>query len=1233
MSRRLSGWFGVVVLAAWASASVAVGADVWHAVSGGRWRALAVPAGGKPGFTLLPEAATGLSFTNNLEYREAEANRVLSNGSGVAAGDIDGDGLPDLFFCSLDGNHKLFKNLGGMQFRDIAAESGIVCTNRYCRGCVFADINGDGTLDLLVATTGNGVACYLNDGHGKFTDWTAQAGTGSPYGSVTLAMADVDGNGTLDLYVCNNRTDDIRDRGEVDLKMAGGRLIIPPEYKGRLTESNGKILEYGEPSFLYLNDGLGHFSAVSWTNGSFLSDDGRRLPGPPLDWGLTAQFRDMNGDGWPDLYVCNDYWTPDRVWINDGKGHFRLIPPLALRNTSASSMGIDFADLARNGSLDFLVVDMLSRDPALRKRQMPAQAPMASPLGAIDNRPQFMRNTLQHGRGDGTFAEIANFAGLAASDWAWCPIFLDVDLDGYEDLLVTAGHARDVQDLDANVRIKANEKPRNTSMDAAARHEAFVQLKMENARQYPRLEMPVVAFRNLGGYRFEETTGAWGTDAPGIHHAMAVADLDGDGDLDLIVNNLNGAAGIYRNNAPGPRVAVKLRGALPNIQGIGAKVRLRNTALPAQSQEIISGGRYMSGSDAELVFAAPSGTMTIEVDWRSGKHTVVDGVEANRLYEIDESSGGIVPKPVAAKMEPFFEDVSARLGHIHIQKVFNDFERQPLLPRKLSQLGPGVAWGDVNGDGHEDLVVGGGTGDQIGVYLGDGAGKFTPLTNGVFGETLARSVGSVLIWTQTNGGGVVLAAASNYEDGQTNSSAVIAFDPHGTGLQPVVPDSLSSPGAMALGDYDGDGMLDLFVGGRVISERYPEPASSRLFRGDGRDFKLDVENTKALAGVGLVSGAVWSDLDGDGWPELILACEWGPIRLFKNHQGMLSEATAEYGLDRYSGWWNGVSVGDFDGDGRPDIVACNWGLNSHYQASMGHPLQLFYGDLEGRGSVDILETEFDALHQRLVPARLRDDLVVSFPDILDRFPTYRAYSEALASEVLGAKRLQVAHRLEVVTLASTVFLNRGEKFEARALPDEAQWAPAFAACVGDFDGDGKEDVFLSQNFFANQPEVPRLDAGRGLLLWGNGDGTFRPGTGKETGIRVYGEQRGAAVGDFDSDGRLDLAVTQNGAPTRLLRNLRANPGWRIRLQGAAGNPTGVGASIRLKSGQVWGPLREIHAGSGYWSQDSAIQIMTTQGTPGAIWVRWPGGKTTETPLSGENREITVNQRGELNRKQ
>src|SRR6185295_1227230 len=334
-----------------------------------------------------------------------------------------------------------------------------------------------------------------------------------------------------------------RDRGQVNLQMVNGQMRVPTELKDRLLVVNGQVLEYGEPDQLYLNDGKGRFTPVSWTGGRFRNEEGQPLTRPPLDWGLSATFRDINDDGFPDLYVCNDFWTPDRVWLNDGKGRFRAAPRLALRNTSASSMGVDFADIDRDGRLDFFVVDMLSRDARLRKRQKLAQPPMPSPIGAIDDRPQFMRNTLFLNRGDGTFAEIANYAGLAASEWSWSPVFLDVDLDGYEDLLITTGHAKDVQDLDAAAQIRARQHSWQGFASEVERQKAFTQELMEHMRLYPRLETPIVAFRNRGDLRFEDVTPSWGTSQPGIHHAMALADFDRDGDLDLVVNNLGDAAG------------------------------------------------------------------------------------------------------------------------------------------------------------------------------------------------------------------------------------------------------------------------------------------------------------------------------------------------------------------------------------------------------------------------------------------------------------------------------------------------------------------------------------------------------------------------------------------------------------------------------------------------------------------------------------------------------------------
>ena len=1042
--------------------------------------------------------------------------------------------------------------------------------------------------------------------------------------------------------------------GRMVVASINGKPLTDPEWTNRFRfdikdNDKGGVRfakeELGEPDALYRNLGGGRFERVSFTGGAFLDEDGKPLTKEPLDWGLSVMFRDLNNDGKPDLYVCNDFSTPDRIWMNIGGGRFQAISRLAVRQMPLSSMAVDVADINRDGLDDLFVVDMLSRDHRRRLVQRTNMRPEVLSPGLIDNRPQYSRNELQLNRGDGTYAEIAQYSGLEASEWSWSPIFLDVDLDGYEDLLIANGFLRDNMNLDAleaTRKVSAGQRPSMASL-------------LAQRRVFPPLATPKRAFRNLGGLKFAEVSEQWGFNTAVISQGMCLADLDNDGDMDVIANNLNSVASIYRNDSAKPRVAVRLKGLPPNTQGIGAKILVFGGPVPVQRQEIISGGRYLSCDQAMRTFAAGSLTnvLSIAVDWPGHRHSKINNVAANYIYEIDES--GSVPDetpsplPAAKPVQPMFEDVSNRLAHKHHEDLFDDFLRQPTLPKSLSQLGPGLCWCDLAGTGRDDLVIASGKGSGVAVFLNDGRGGFQRSTIPSLNQPAMGDQTTVLSWPGKDGKESVLVGTSNYEAAQPTNSTVLAWDlasgqflDLGAGVQ-------GSIGALALGDLDGDGNLDLFVGARVKAGRYPEPASSRIYRFTNGAFHLDEANSKLLEKVGMVSAAVWSDLDGDGFPELILACDWGPIRVFHNDHGQLSpmdiplelpspssvikEALATRQqlaslnpqpatLNQISGWWNGVTTADLDGDGKLDIVASNWGSNSKYQSHRAKPLQLHYGDFVDDGILGLLEAYFEPAMGKYVPERRLDIAARAMPFLRGQFASYQAYAGSGIDEILGDRRTQSRY-VEANWLESTVFFNRGTRVEPRILPLEAQLAPAFAVVVADFDGDGNEDLFLSQNFFDVEPETSRSDAGRGLLLKGDGRGELRSVSGVESGITVYGEQRGAAAADFDGDGRVDLVVSQNAAETRLFRNARGARGLRVRLKGPPGNPRGIGVQMRVKRADHFGPVREVHAGSGYWSQDSAVQVLGNVASPAQLWLRWPGGKTFTVDVPPNASEIQV----------
>lgn len=1197
----------------------------WQEADGYRWAELPEVKQGRDGFVQVAPDWSGVDFINSLTDDQIAYNRNLLNGSGVAVGDVTGNGFADIYFCRLNGPNVLYENQGGLIFRDITEEAGVALPEQFSTGALFADLNGNGLLDLVVTAIGSQNRIFFNEGGGVFSESENALEQSRSYGSTSIAAADLTGNGALDLYITNFKERSVRDIYPEEntfrhiVERDGEDYKVRPKFNEHymLDLRDGRLIwfELGEPDLLYFNDGEGGFTKIPLDSGVFIDTDGNPVTELYPDWGLDVMIHDMNGNGLPDIYIANDFESPDRIWINQGNGTFKALPDLAIRKSSLSAMAVDFSDINRNGLIDFFVVEMLSQSHVLRQKQMSTLAPSTQKIGVYNDRPQFLGNTMYYNRGDTTWAEIAEYSGVQRSDWSWTALFLDINLNGYEDVVITNGHFFDVQNTDVNTALQTLVQRNQVS------HERMM-------LEYPRLNNQNVIFRNNGDLTFTDVSSDWGFTEMDISHGMAMADLNNDGYPDLVINRIDQPALILANQSHKSRIAIKLTGLAPNTNGVGAKIVVEGG--PVQQSKVVTSGRsYLSSSDYINVFAAGDAEkLDVTVYWPGGTVNRFEGLASDRIYNLHENPDAFFTKPPLEEelQAAIFSDETSRLNHTHTQENYDDFERQPLLPKKLSQKGPGIAFLDVTGNGRDELIITGGRNQPVEFFEAGHAGDIRKLN-----ITLDKSLDifektAIAGWHDNNGKAHVIVGYSGYHsDAHAAPAAVYYTIENGMSKKvQVIPGFGSAAGSVHLADYSGNGYPDLLITGSVIPGRFPEPADSRLYVNNGTRFEADEVNNRVLERVGLVEGALFSDITGNGKPELVLAVHWGNIRVFTLDSSIYREITAELGFDRYKGMWNGIAAGDLTGNGRLDLVAANWGLNTHYSAVEDGKNYIYYEDPDNSGVNTVIEAYYSGELNGIVPRRNFEMLARNPPYVGPNARTFSRYAESTLEQIL-ARPLRDIDRVEANTLEHMVFIQNDDgTFSGEPLHYKAQFAPAFGVIVSDFTGDGHEDVFLSQNFFAYIPETPRSDGGRGLLLSGDGKGNLTPVYGQKSGVKVYGEQRAAAISDFTNDGAINLVVTQNGTDTRLLSSAYLENAIKVALRGNEKNPSGIGAKINLVYGDgTKGPVREIQAGSGYRSQNSFTQILVGVQQAKAVEVHWPDGNYTFSDIKEGTTEIVV----------
>ena len=1194
-----------------------------------------------PGDTLferLPGSATGVTVVNKIDYEHPLSHLYTVSGfagGGVAIGDYNNDGLPDLFLAGQTSPSKLYRNLGNFKFEDVTERAGLSSAPHWASGASFVDIDNDGDLDLYVCYFNSANECYVNQCDVTFTENAKALGLDFKGASVMAAFADYDRDGRVDMYLVTNR---LWPRPEenpgVRTREALGMLIIHPEDRDKayvIQRPDGSFLvaDAGQADHLYRQNEDGTFTNVSEKAGI---DPEARFNS------LSASWWDYDHDGDDDLYVANDFWDPDFLYRNNGDGTFTNVIAETLPHTPWFSMGTDAADINNDGLIDLLATDMSATTHLKQKILMGPMGRSAWFLGSAEPR-QYMRNALYLNTGTHRFAEIAFQSGIHSTDWTWSVKFADLDNDGWVDLFVTNGLAANLMDSDLEIELN---KGRKEILKGRAESQLTFDERIElNTYQWnlltrsgPRKEMNL-AFQGGSHLHFDNVTKAWGLDHVGISMGAALGDLDGDGDLDIVVNNVDEKPSIYRNRSDGRRIVVKLVGTKSNRLGLGASLRAEAGGQVMLRQHTLCRG-YTSANAALIHFGLGDAEQidSLEVTWPSGAQQRFENLKPGMAYTITEPADAPATKPSKPMVPaPRFVELKDLPFEPHQERAFDDFAREPLLPNRMSQLGPGLAVGDVNSNGREDLVLAGAADQATKLYINLGNGYFEERRTAAFGDDIVCEDMQPLL-VDVDGDGdldLYITSGSNEYDRGHPALADRLYLNDGTGgfthaPKGSLPDLRESTGAVSAADFDGDGDLDLFVAGRQVPGQYPVPPRSFLLRNEGGRFE-DVTGAVApqLRTVGMVTAALWSDVDNDGKPDLMLAIEWGPPRCFRNDGGKLADHTTQAGLADALGWWNSITSIDLDGDGDLDYVVGNVGKNTKYHPSEKKPVMVYYADFDGDGINTIVEAKYEG--DRLLPVRGRSCSSVANPFIKEKFETYRDFGNALLGEIYDAKCLDEALKVQITMDASCVLINEttaaGEpRFTIRKLPDLAQVAPTFGLAVADFDGDGRFDVFAAQNFFGPQVETGHMDGSVSLLMTGSADGTLQSVWPNRSGIVITGDAKAAATTDLNGDGWPDLLVTRNNDSLVAYRHSGTSTAAKplaVRLVGKGANSAAVGARVTLTMTDGRAQLAELHAGHGYLSQSSTLYFTIPSGSQVRdLTVRWPDGSFSWHQPGDEN---------------